>query len=120
MSREAGALKTSSQKFQSILASLVQLRTIFWESFRSPSLEPSGTLRPEDDPSVFTTQGVPPEPPTRLTLEDLILRHQALKSHSNPFRSLAIGKYARPEPRFKELPQPSFGSPAVMLSLAGK
>jgi hypothetical protein len=120
MSQEAVVLKTSSPKFQSIVASLLQLRTFFWESFRGSSLELSQEVLLKDDPSDFTPQGEPPEPLASLALEDLIFKHQAFRSHSSPFRSLAIGKYARPEARFKELPQPSFGSTAVTLSLAGK
>jgi hypothetical protein len=44
-----------------------------------------------------------------LSLKNLIPKHQELSSHIAPFRSLAIGKGARPEPSFKELPAPPFG-----------
>ncbi len=120
MSREAEVLRTSSQKIQSVMASLIQLRTSFWESLRAPNQEPHREFLPEDETPPLENQGDSLGPPQIHVLEDLIVKHQALRSHSSPFRSLAIGKHARPEARFKELPQASFGTTGVTLSLASK
>lgn len=66
-----------------------------------------------------------PQPARGLALEgavsfsELISKHRELSAKIPPFRSLSMGKGAQPDPAFKELPMPPFGSETALLSAPG-
>lgn len=76
------------------------------------------TFEPAKDPAITHQEISRNDPKDRvqdldnpfLSLKNLISKHQELSAHTPPFRSLAIGKGAKPEPSFKELPAAPFGS----------